>query len=341
MSKPRYIFVLLIVPAIVGCQGPLGPIFPVVSTSIVWPQPPDQPRIRYIGELRGESSLGAKPRGWEALRAIATGPRQTVEFSRPAAIAVVEQRVFVADTGLGVVHLLDLDERSYRLVRGAAPDPLQVPIDIVAKPDGTVAVVDRGRAAIDLLDLNGEWLSTLRANELQAPTGIAWDARQNQLWVVDVAAHACFTWRDDDIVRRFGQRGGAAGQFNYPSAVAWHPLTGLVVADAMNFRVQVFNDTTRPPVVFGQKGDAAGDFARPRDVAVDSAGHIYVLDNQFENVQIFDGDGRLLLAFGRGGQGPGEFALPSGITIDRQDRIWIADSYNRRIQVFQYLPEDG
>lgn len=117
------------------------------------------------------------------------------------------------------------------------------------------------------------------------------------------------------------------------------PHVGLVVADAMNFRVQVFDDAGMPVTIFGKKGDAAGDFARPRGVAVDSDGHLYVVDNQFENVQIFDRDGRLLMAFGHEGDQPGQFALPSGITIDTHDRIWIADSYNRRVQVFQYLSE--
>ncbi|RMF78334.1 MAG: 6-bladed beta-propeller, partial [Planctomycetota bacterium] len=152
--------------------------------------------------------------------------------------------------------------------------------------------------------------------------------------------HEGVALRDGRVVARIGGRGGEPGRFNFPTAVCWRPPAGLVVADAMNFRVQVFDvGEDRPRLVFGEKGDAAGDFARPRDVAVDSDGHIYVLDNQFENVQVFDQGGRLLMAFGEGGDGPGQFAIPSGITIDARDRIWVADSYNRRVQVFQYLRE--
>ena len=341
MTGPRPAIALVLLSLATGCQSPPGPIFPPVSPPIVWPPPPDQPRIRYVGELRGEANLGVKPSGWDAFRAVLTGPRPLVGFSRPAAVAVADERVFVADTGLGVVHLLDLADRSYRVMRGAPGDALQVPIDVAAMPDGTVVVADRGRAAIDFFNMDGDWQSTLRRDEWKAPTSVAWDVRGEQLWVIDAANHACFGWQDGQVVDRLGSRGSAPGQFNFPTAVAWNPLAGLVVADAMNFRVQVFGDDGEPMVLFGQKGDAAGDFALPRDVAVDSEGHIYVLDNQFENVQIFDRQGRLLMAFGGGGQGPGQFALPSGITIDDQDRIWIADSYNRRVQVFQYLPEEG
>jgi len=256
-------------------------------------------------------------------------------------VAVVGERVFVADTGLGVVHALDLAARRYQVISGAPTDPLRVPIDLAIAHGNTLVVVDRGRAAIDIFDLDGRWRSTRRWPELQAPVAAAWDASQRVLWIADATAHACFACRDlRDLPRQIGRRGSAPGQFNFPTAVAVHPAGGLVVVDAMNFRVQVFDDGDAPRVVFGQKGDAAGDFARPRDVAVDSEGHIYVLDNQFENVQIFDADGHLLMAFGQEGQGPGEFSLPSGIAIDDQDRIWIADSYNRRVQVFEYLPEE-
>ncbi len=341
MNAVRSMVMLIPVVTLAGCQSPTVPIFPTVSPPLVWPRPPDRPRIQYVGQLRGEASLGVKPRGWDAVRAVITGPPPLVEFVRPSAVAVIGERVYVADAGLGVVHLLDLTQRHYKAIRGAPADPLQAPVDVVAMADETIAVVDRRRAATDLLDRNGEWQTTWRADELKAPTGAAWNAHQRQLWVVDVGAHACFAWQHGEVLQRFGQRGSAPGQFNFPSAVTWHASVGLVVADAMNFRVQVFDDAGRPRAVFGQKGDGAGDFARPRDVAVDSAGHIYVLDNQFENVQIFDREGQLLMAFGQSGPGPGEFALPAGITIDQQDRIWIADSYNRRVQVFQYLPEDA
>jgi len=323
-----------------GCQSPPRPIFPAISPDIVWPLPPDRPRIKYIGELTGEASLGAKPRGMQALRQVLTGPPPTVAFVRPAAVAVLGERVFVADTGLALVHMLDLGERRYRAIQGNPADPLRIPIDLAIVDDATLVVADRSRAALDIFDRDGNWQATRRFPEITAPAAIAYDSFSRRLWVADSATHCCLAVTAlERVTARIGQRGSEPRQFNFPTALATHPAVGLVVADAMNFRVQVFNASAEPVAVFGQKGDAAGDFARPRDVALDSEGHIYVLDNQFENVQIFDRGGRLLMAFGSEGAGPGEFSLPSGITIDGQDRIWIADSLNRRVQVFQYLAE--
>ncbi len=332
--------VSLIVLALTGCQSPPGPIFPEISPPIVWPPPPDVPRIRYIGELRGEASLGAQPSGWEAFQAALSGPKPKLEFSNPSAIAVLGQKVFVADMGIAAVHVLDLAHRKYGLIRGSPQEPFNTPIAVALAGPDTLAVVDRGRAALDLFDAKGNWRATQRWPEIQAPVAVAWDAASNRLWVADVAAHACFSVQDGrELQGRLGTRGSGPGQFNFPRSVACHPSAGLAVLDAMNFRVQLFDQSIRPIAIFGHKGNAAGDFAQPRAIAFDSEAHIYVLDHEFDNVQIFDTGGRLLMAFGRSGQGPGEFSLPSGIAIDPQDRIWIVDTMNRRVQVFQYLRE--
>lgn len=341
MSARCLVSLGLVLATLFGCQSAPRPIFPPVDAALVWPPPPDTPRIRYIGALYGESSLGAQPRGWDALRAVLAGPQPSVEFVRPVAVAIVGERVYVADLGLGIVHLLDLQQRTHRVLTGAPDDPLRVPIDLIVIPSGLLLVADRGRAAVDVFDLDGRWRETRRWPEINGPVSLTHDATRGVTWIADADTHTCWATDDTHIVEHIGQRGSLAGQFNYPSAVAFDPRVGLVVADAMNFRVQIFPNDAGPVRVFGRKGNAAGDLARPRDVAIDATGHLYVLDNQFENIQVFTTDGELLMAFGQGGDGPGEFSLPSGLTIDERDRIWVADSFNRRVQVFQYLAEDG
>jgi len=321
-----------------GCQRPPGPIFPEVSPPIEWPPPPDQPRIRYVGELRGEADLGQRAAGWAAVQEILAGPRAQVAFSRPVAVAVADELVFVADTGLGVVHRLDLAARRYRVLRGNPDDPLRVPISLAVGGDRLV-VADRGRGAVEVFALDGDWRRTQRWPELTAPVAVAWDGGRRLFWLADAAAHACWSTTDlRALGPRVGGRGAELGRFHFPTALAADPTGGLLVADAMNFRIQRF-PASGPATAFGQKGNAAGDFSLPRGVAVDGEGHVYVVDSQFENVQVFDAEGRLLMAFGEGGEGRGQFSLPSGIAIDARDRIWVADGGNHRVQVFQYLPE--
>lgn len=335
---------LLLLPLLVlvgaGCQSTGGPIFPAIFPAKQWPSPPDQPRIRYIGELTGQASLGAKPQGWDAVRAVLTGPAPQAVFLRPSAVAVAGDRVYVADIGAAVVHMLNLATRAYSFISGPPNSSFQVPIDMAILPSGELLVVDRARTSLDVFGLDGAFRRSLTFSQLAAPVAAEWDAQRNLLWIVDAKAHALFTWRPGSagaLTTVVQGRGGEPGQLNFPSDVAAHPQLGAIVADAMNFRLQAIDQTGQPRLAVGQKGDAAGDFARPRSVAVDSDGNIHVVDNQFENVQMFDAAGRLLMAYGRGGTGRGELSLPAGIWIDAQARIWIADGYNRRVQVFQYL----
>lgn len=329
--------------AAAGCAAP-GPIFPPVEPPIAWPPAPDVARIRYVGQLTGETSLNKPSSSLEVLNELLTGPKPKAAFITPMAVAVEGERVYVADPGAGAcaIHVLDLETREYRAIRQAGGAPLQWPIDVAGCGD-RIAVADVQRGAVFFYSRDGAYLGELREG-LNRPVALAWSETARSLFVLDSAAHGVVvTDREGRVSRRFGGRGGERGQFNSPTGLALLSREGfehLVVADAMNFRVQIVDLDGSSMLRFGKKGDAAGDFSLPRDVAADSAGHIYVLDNQFENIQVFDSAGTLLTALGREGSGPGEFSLPSGITIDARNRIWVADTYNRRVQVFQYLGEE-
>ncbi|MBX3396816.1 MAG: 6-bladed beta-propeller [Phycisphaerae bacterium] len=344
----RFVLALFVSGAFCACQQPQQPIFEQSDGrgALVWPAPPDAPRIRYIGMLSGEASLKARKTGGEVFRELLSGPIEKAVFVTPNAVAARGDRVYVADGQAGSVYELDLAARTFKSIRGAGGGPLAWPAD-VCLADDTLAVCDSGRSAVFLLDLDGRTRRVFGEGLLQRPSAVTYRRASGEWWVLDAALHAVIVFdRDGQVVRRFGTRGGGPGQFNFAAGLTMDARLGAVIADSMNFRVQFFDaeaseSAAEPVRMFGRKGDSAGDFALPRDVAVDSDGHLYVLDSQFENVQIFEPDGRLLLAFGEEGDGPGQFSLPSGISIDSQDRIWVADTYNRRIQVFQYLREEG
>lgn len=341
MRKPAATILYGLLIGLPACRQAQRPIFDEADRNVVWPKPPDRPRIRYLGQLTGEASLGAAKSGWTVFSEIVTGPKPTLAFSTPLSVAARDELVFVADGQNGCVFRLDLSSRRILVIDRAAGERLQWPIDVCASRD-RLAVVDSRRAAVFLFDLDGGYIGKLTDVPLQRPTAIAWDSDRKRWWLLDTAAHACLVFdKDGNEVRTIGGRGPGLGEFNFPAGLAHGVSGGAVVADCMNARIQVLDKEGDAIAVFGRKGDAAGDFSLPRDVAVSSEGRIFVLDNQFENVQIFDADGQLLMAFGEEGHGPGQFYLPSGISIDERDRIWIADTYNRRIQVFQYLTESA
>ncbi len=328
----------MILSGVLGCADPSGPLFPPIVPRVVWPPPPDTPRIEYVGQLRGEGDLRRRLNVFEALGQVVAGPRPVADFVQPAAVAVSGARVAVADSGDACVHLIDLDARTFRTARA----DLKRPLDLIFIDD-RLAIADAERGEVVLLENDGRVAARWGRDVLQRPVALAWDADAQWLWVLDAGQHALVAFDRAGSARPpVGGRGAGGGQFNFPAGLAILPAPGgtmLAIADAMNFRVQLLDRAGEPLAAFGEKGDAAGDFSFPRDVAADSDGHLYVLDKHFENVQIFDRDGRLLMAFGGEGTERGRLSLPSGVTIDAQDRIWIADSGNRRVQVFQYLKE--
>jgi DNA-binding beta-propeller fold protein YncE len=327
--------------ALAGCAAP-APVFPPVTPPIVWPSPPDMPRIRYIGELRGEASLHRRPSGWEAIQAVLTGPRRMTAFVQPLAVAARGPRVAVTDPGAAggaAIHVLDVETREFTTLR--TPE-MTWPIDVAFVMD-RIAVADAQAACVFVFDPASSAVRVIGRSRLVRPVGVAWDSTAQRLWVLDAGAHAIVPFTlAGEAGEQLGTRGASAGEFNFPGGIAiqpGQPAPRLAVADSMNFRVQVIPTDASDPLAFGEKGDAAGNMAFPRDVAIDSDGHIYVLDKHFENVQVFDQEGRLLLAFGGEGNGPGQFNLPAGLTIDEHDRLWIADTHNQRVQVLQYLKE--
>ncbi len=111
----------------------------------------------------------------------------------------------------------------------------------------------------------------------------------------------------------------------------------LMVVDAMNFRVQVFDRSGSFQYAIGKIGDSPGAMFRPKGVGVDSEGDLYIVDGLWGMVQVFNRQGQLLYNFGAPGTHAGEFQLPAGLFIDRDDNVFVVDSFNRRVQVFHYV----
>jgi DNA-binding beta-propeller fold protein YncE len=171
---------------------------------------------------------------------------------------------------------------------------------------------------------------------LSQPTGIAFNNKNNQLWVVETGAHQITIYNlNGKQIKTLGKRGLGEAEFNFPTSL-WIDNNGIAyVVDALNFRIQIFDVDGNFISMFGENGNGTGFLASPKGIATDSHGNIYIVDALFHGVQIFDAKGNYLYQFGTQGRDPKEFWMPSGIYIDAADHIYIADSYNARIQIFK------
>lgn len=324
-----------------GCSQTIrNPLMPP-EPPIVWPKPPDVPRVRFLGQITGSKDFRPHKTLQESWEEFLYGPKPASVFVTPQAVAVHQDgnRIAVADTNAVCLHMIDLAASRYKRKdsAGSPPQSFQCPAAVAWAGDA-LWVVDAKLHALAIIEPSGQsrWIG---GNVLTRPVGLAYCPDNELCYVADAAAHEILAFdRNGTLVLQFGSRGTGPGQFNTPSHVACGPGPTLAVADSLNFRVQRFGPDGTPLGMFGRKGDASGDFALPKGVAFDPEGHLWVVDAHFENVQAFTSDGQLLMAIGHEGNGIGEFSLPAGIYIDVKRRIWIADSYNRRVQVFELMP---
>ncbi len=312
------------------------------TKNIVWPLPPDEPRIKYLYSFSTPSDLsireGKMRKFWSKVR----GSNVQKKVIRPFGVVFDNELdlTVVTDTVLGGIHIFDKKRKKYSFVRNVGDYRLESPIDAVIVNE-KIYVTDSTKAAVFVFDLKGKYISSFGEDILKRPTGIAYDPSANQLAVVDTIGNSIRIFSLNGVlVGMVGNRGKSDEQFNFPTGIDIDDSGYKYITDSLNFKVKIFDNNWDFVSSFGEAGDVMGMFSKPKGIAVDSEGHIFVVDSLFDVVQIFDKEGNFLLNFGNPGHSPGEFSLPSGIHIDSRDRIFVSDSFNGRIEVFQYLAGD-
>lgn len=316
-----------------------------MSERIIWPGPPEKPRIKYLWSLQRIS--GGEGPG-KLLRIITgepdfsgTDPKYSDFIVRPQGLFVGQDDVlYIADTGASRITVIDLKDMSSFNIINAGIVPLASPIGVVADPEGTIYVSDAELKTVLVFNKKGKYISHFEG-EFKRPTGIAINPSADTIYVADTWEHVVHVYGLDGIRRRtISKRGEDPGKLNYPTHVAVNRDGFLHVSDTLNFKVQIFTSTGEFMNAFGVIGDSYETFDKIKGISVDSEGHIYIADSAQDMIKIYDREGNLLLFFGRKGDQFGTFSLPTGIYVDSRDRIFVADSQNRRIQAFQFLGGD-
>lgn len=337
--------ILFLAVSLSGCAGNASQRKEGAFKELQWPSLPTPPRIAWVKEIRDFEDAGIGKTFWQRASEFLTGEADR-RIGKPYGVYVdAKERIFIADVGFAVVHLMDVGKKKYTVIGGGEP-PLRTPIAVAGDDEDNVYVTDAGAGIIYRYAIGRGKLERFNLTQLDRPTGIAFNPNNRLIYVSDTASHQVVVIDLAGNERyRIGGRGTGAGLFNYPTDLFVDGSGRLYVTDALNSRIQIFSANGQFLRQFGRAGDTVGSFARPKGVAVDSDGHIYVSDALFDAVQIFNDNGRVLLDFGTHGSDPGQFWMPAGIHITKNDLIYVADSYNRRIQVFRYLrvedPQQG
>ncbi len=320
---------------------------PVETGPIVFPKPPDAPRLFFERSIFGTGSVKplSKSDRWRRILTGVSG-REGVRFSKPFDVVVHRGRVYVSDTVQRVVMAMDfIDGQAFMIGDKDDGGDLYKPLGLAVDQSGNLFVCDGQSKKVLAYDRDGNWRFSIELEQqMSRPSGLEVNPDGSRLFVVDTGGVGSEKHRISiyDVesrthVRSIGIRGTEGGEFNLPRDVTLGPKGLLYVTDGGNFRVQILDQEGILVGTWGSAGRHLGQFSRPKGIAAGPEGNIYVVDAAFGNFQIFSSDGDLLLFVGQRSESPGpaKYMLPAGIDVDEDGRIYMIDQFYSKLDIYR------
>ncbi|MFQ5455242.1 MAG: 6-bladed beta-propeller [Nitrospirota bacterium] len=338
-KKTSSIFILILLFLFTSCAtAELPP-----KKNIVWPLPPEPPKISYVRSLREPKDIGKKKTFFKKVVEFIFGSEEAPHLIRPFAVASDRKgNIYITDTGLQVVHIFDLEQKKYRQIFKFPGGRMLSPVGVTVDMSGRVYVSDSLLNRVFVYDNQGNFLNDIGEGEdFKRISGVAYNPINGLVYIVDTGNQKVMAYKIKGTkMFEFGKRGSRDGEFNFPTHITIDKDGLIYITDSMNFRIQIFDPDGRFLNKFGRLGNTIGTFSKPKGIAVDKNNNIYVVDGIYDTVQIFNKNGELLMNFGRSGSKEGNFWLPAGISIDINENIYVADTYNQRVEVFKFIGEE-
>ncbi|MEX0613572.1 MAG: hypothetical protein WD229_15755 [Pirellulales bacterium] len=249
---------------------------------------------------------------------------------------------------------------------GTSDGQFKAPIGIAISAADDVFITDALNNCVQRFRSDGRFLDKVATGSF--PGGIAVD-RDGLIFVAVMMEHKISVFRAKrkrlaseepaaayELVREWGKKGTAAGEFDQPGGLAFGLDGSLIVCDQVNHRVQRFMTDGRFLAKWGEYGKLPGQFGAPEGpanrvggpcmTAVDREGNIYTTEPTAGRIQKFSPDGKCLDSWGSNEVNAGAFGGgaklkgPIAIAFDRDNRVWVSAT-NHRVQMFtaegQYL----
>ena len=213
---------------------------------------------------------------------------------------------------------------------GSGMGQFQHPYGVAVDGEGNILVADCGNCRIQKFDRFFMPVQTSGSVLLVKPTGIAFNASNKKVYVVDTAGgHIQVLNPDLTLCSTFGD-----GLFRSPYGIACGSTGKVYVTDSQDHHVLVFTEEGEHLSTLGRHGQGKGELERPFGVAVDAGGTVYVGEWGNRRVSVFNSEGHFVMSFGRRGEGSGDFEHPRGLAVDSCGVVYVCDRKNRHVQVF-------
>ncbi len=287
------------------------------TTLMAFPPPPDTTRIQFL--RRFSTSMDIQPPS--ALDRFLFGGRLLQlekTIVKPYGITVYKGIVYICDSMLPGLVVVDLKENTFRLFQPFGQGRLRKPINVTHDAAGNIYVTDTRRNQVVMFSKDLKYIGALGDKTLR-PVDVAIDG--DTLWVTDLADRNVEIWSisRQEMIGEFPPNNSQLPdsiRLFVPYSIALGADGHVYVSDFGQFHIQEFDRSGRYIRSYGSLGRSLGQFARPKGIAVDRDGHLYVVDAAFENIQIFDKQGKLLMFFGGSYEAPGNMYLPAQVALD-------------------------
>lgn len=284
------------------------------------------------------------------------------------------RELFVADSRNGLIGIYD--DGRIPLFAFGGPAKLLEPRAVVARPDGTIYVLDAQQDLVHAFDFRGEALAPLRfarpPRQLEeAPPdkyakkdgepatpkppeklhpdlrigAFALDA-QGRWYVGDLEEGRVLVYDREQHFLKELEASPRAKKFKVPVDVAVSASGLVAVADMQTTpAIHVYDAEGRLMAAFGERDIGLKDFTAPIAVTFDEQDYVYALDLLRHDVKVFTPKGDFVHHFGgwstpeTRGRAPGELLYPVDISIDPQGTIYIAERFGQRVQAFARKPK--
>jgi DNA-binding beta-propeller fold protein YncE len=341
MRSPRVLLLALVASAALGGCATTQKTPPA---DVVWPPPPEVPRIKFLRAFATDDDLGGGL--MRSLGRAFLPSDSAIAIAQPTGLALSpdEQTLYVSCNAPQRVLAVDLANNSMRVFLSKGENSPKNPFGVATDAAGNVYVTDHSAGPVFVYAPDGKFLRKFGKDQLERPTGIAIDRRRQLVYVTAGAASTSKHHRVEvfslkgDHLRTIGTRGHEAGQFNFPANLATAPDGQLFVVDMLNFRIQVFDPDGQLVGMFGTLGAGQpGTFDKAKGIALDGFGNVYVTDSAQGFVQLFNPRYQPLMAFGGHGLEAGYMHVPTAIAITTKNRIFVADFAVDRVGEYELI----
>ncbi len=168
---------------------------------------------------------------------------------------------------------------------------LNRPLGLSVDSDGNIIVADSENKLIKIFSPRGQFIRKIGGKgSFAAPFHCV--QYNKYLIVSDHDKHCIKVFNKEGVLRyKIGKKGKGDGEFNKPHCLSVDKAGHLMVCDAGNHRLQLFELSERSGkflTKFGTKGKGKGEFDKPVSTAFLSDGRVVVSDFENHRIQIFE-----------------------------------------------------